>query len=94
MHGQTSVDELAALLHRELDLPADEDLVWLALDRLDKAHLLGGRVQRPTGVVRASRRQVIQILGMAGALAVLLPVAPLTSAMQPQVSRGAGWQRG
>ena len=34
--GRTSVSDLAALLARELNLPADEGLVWLILDWLEK----------------------------------------------------------
>src|SRR5438309_1783566 len=67
--GQTAVADLAALVHRELGLPADDDLVWLALDRLDKAHLLRASVERPSDSASVSRRSVIRKLGLAGGMA-------------------------
>src|SRR4051812_9076998 len=48
--GQTSVEEMAAAL-RQQDLPASEDVVWLALDRLERAHLLQERLVHPAEVV-------------------------------------------
>src|SRR5688572_13336501 len=57
--GQTSISDLAALLHRETQLPADEELVWLALARLSKARLLQEHVKRPTDTVSLPRRQLI-----------------------------------
>src|SRR4051794_24438190 len=59
--GQTSVSQLVTLL-RKLELPAEEELVWLALDRLEKAHLLQDRPARPMEGI--SRRQVMRKLGM------------------------------
>ena len=41
--GQTSVSELARLLEDELGIPANEEVVWLALDRLERVHLLEER---------------------------------------------------
>jgi hypothetical protein len=72
--GQTSVADLARLLDGELELPADEDLVWLALDRLDKARLLREHLVRPAQVANISRRSVIRKLGLASGLVLLLPV--------------------
>ena len=45
--GQTSVAEVAALLKKELEIPADEAVVWMALDRLGRAHLLSEPVTLP-----------------------------------------------
>ena len=38
--GQTSVAEVAALLEEQSATPADESVVWMALDRLSRAHLI------------------------------------------------------
>jgi hypothetical protein len=84
--GRTTVAELATGL-RKLDLPADEEVVWLALDRLEKAHLLRGRLERPADVESPTRRQVMRKLGMAGGLALLLPV--VTSMVAPTPARAA-----
>jgi len=79
--GQTSVSEMARRLHQELGVPLDEELVWLALDRLDKAHLLQERLARPTCGSEVTRRQVMRKLGMVGGLSLLLPV--VTSMVAP-----------
>src|SRR5438874_1221560 len=58
--GRTSVGEIATWLAQECDCPADESLVWLALDRLDRACLLRERLQRSPGGMPISRRRVMQ----------------------------------
>ena len=45
--GQTTVTELAALLEEQLATPTDETVVWMALDRLGRAHLLSEPVTLP-----------------------------------------------
>ena len=45
--GQTSVGKLARLLHEELGLPADEQLVWHALVRLDRARTIAHALNVP-----------------------------------------------
>lgn len=84
--GQTSVADMAALLEQELDLPADESLVWMALDRLGKARLLEEPVTLPGEAARYSRREIMRTLSRVAGLTLLLPavssiVAPL-AAMQ------------
>lgn len=85
--GETSVADLAVLLHRELDLPADEDLVWLALRNLNRARLLVAPFERPGTGIRPTRRQVIQKLGLAGGLALLLPVVTSITAPTPAMAQ-------
>jgi hypothetical protein len=82
--GRTSVAELVTLL-RKRDLPADEAVVWLALDRLAKAHLLQERL--PPAPRAVSRRQVMRKIGMAGGLSVLLPT--ITSIIAPTPATAA-----
>lgn len=73
LDGQTSMDDLVARLQKELDGPANEDTVWLALKELDQAHLLDGPLTVPTSH-DVSRRSMLRRLGVtAGAGAVLLP---------------------
>jgi hypothetical protein len=69
--GQTTAEELATLLEMELSVPADERVVWLALDRLGKAHLLRERLTPPAEAVAISRREAIAV-GLAGAAVLLL----------------------
>jgi hypothetical protein len=70
--GHTSVADLAARLAKQLGVPADERLVWMALRQLDRARLLTEHVQLPSEQVPISRRQAIA-LGITGAAALLLP---------------------
>ena len=65
--GRRSVPCLARLLGQELGAPVSEQVVWLALDQLDRRRLLEGRLARPAGTVRVSRRELMRKLGLAGA---------------------------
>ncbi len=74
--GTKSVDELAALLGRELGAP-DPECAWLALDLLGRAHLLQERVTRSSESGRLSRRELVRRVGIAVLiLAVTSIVAP------------------
>ncbi len=80
--GQTSVGELARLLEDELAIPATEEVVWLALDRLERVHLLQRRAEHRTETPRYSRRQLVRRLGQIGiALPMIVSiVSPLAAA--------------
>ena len=56
--GQTSVAEVAALLEEQLASPTDEAVVWMALDRLGRAHLLSEPVTLPADRAQYSRREM------------------------------------
>ena len=82
--GRTTVSEMAVLVGRKLDMPANEDVVWMALDRLGRAHLLEERVTLPAPRSCFSRREVVRALGGAAGLTLILPaldsvVAPLAA---------------
>jgi hypothetical protein len=68
--GRTSVAEIASRLRAEFGAPADEDLVWQALDRLDGARLLRHKPARPAAP-RFSRRNAVRHVGLG--VAVLVP---------------------
>jgi hypothetical protein len=75
--GQTSVQQLCELLTRELPERVDEQLVWLALQQLERNHLLQERVGMPSNVI--SRREAARRFGkLAG---IVLPL--VASAMIP-----------
>ena len=82
--GQTSVSELARLLQDELGTPANEEVVWLALDRLERVHLLQERGQHGTETRRYSRRQVVRRLGQIG---IALPM--VVSIVAPRAAQAA-----
>ncbi len=70
--GRETVAEIAVRLQAELKLPADEALVWLALDRLEEAGLLAHKPTRPCDAGGWPRRDAIVRTGIG--LALLLPV--------------------
>ena len=70
--GERTVGELARILRKETGAPADEAWVHLALDRLEKAHLLEERGTAPRIGHGVSRRDVLKKAGV-GLAAALLP---------------------
>ena len=79
--GTTTVSEMAEILERDLGIPADDDVVRLALSQLQKAKLLDGPFQMPFVGAAPARRVVIKRMGLLGAAALLLPV--ITSIVAP-----------
>ena len=84
--GHTAVAELAALLVKEWKSPVDEAAVWLALDRLGRAHLLREPAHAPGGGARYSRREVMRRMGIGAA--VLVPM--VTSIVSQAAAAAAG----
>jgi len=83
LDGRTSMKELVARLRKDLNGPADEDTVWLALKELDKAELLEDGFGVPAAH-DVSRREALRRFGVAAAGgAVLLPA--ITSLVAPPV---------
>ena len=72
--GRTSVAEVAALLEEQWGAPTDEAVVWMALDRLGRAHLLSEPVTLPADRARYSRREVLRTLRRVAGISLLLPV--------------------
>jgi hypothetical protein len=81
--GQTTVAETAEHLSKALALPANEGIVWIALDRLTKARLLRERPAPPEDLGGYSRREWARKLGLMGALAVLWPAVSSITAPTP-----------
>ncbi len=92
--GQTTVAEMATMLENELEIPADESVVWMALDRLGKAHLLSEPVTLPADRAQYSRREVLRTLRRVAGISLLLPViesifAPRAAAQASCISASA-----
>jgi hypothetical protein len=81
--GRTSVEQITRLLEKSLGTIVDEDVVWCALNQLEKDKLLGDKVAWPMGMERISRRTLIRRVGMA---AVLLPL--ITTITAPTAQAG------
>jgi hypothetical protein len=84
--GQTSPAQLAARLQTDLETPQAEELVWLTLDRLEKAHLLDQKAVRPR--VKISRRQALRALGVSVALLPVIASIPAPAAAQSYTCAG------
>jgi hypothetical protein len=78
--GQTTPQEMAAQLHGDLTPAQAEELVWLTLKRLEKAHLLENDVVKPAGRKVMTRRELLKGLGVT---AVMLPVVASITAPSP-----------
>ena len=76
--GKTGVKELAQRLRRELGGSADEAWVWLALERLDQAHLLEEGLSTPAHA--PARREMLKRFGRAAALPVVISLLAPTPA--------------
>jgi len=86
--GRQTVADIAALLRNALNFPAAEEaLVWLALSRLERAHLLQERRQRPADAPGISRRQAMRQLSLAGGFMALVPT--ITSIVIPAPAMAA-----
>jgi hypothetical protein len=71
--GRSTIAEMAAKLE-ETGLPADQDIVLLALDQLQKADLLAAAEPKTVATQSASRRSLIKKLGAVAGAAALLPL--------------------
>ena len=83
--GKLTVAQVAERLERELKSPVSEEVVWLALDQLEKSDLLEAGVPVPAGFAPMSRRALIRSLGVATAIAVPL----VTSIVAPTAAQTA-----
>jgi Coenzyme PQQ synthesis protein D (PqqD) len=73
-HERKSLAETVALLDSGLPAAEAETIVWMALDRLERAHLLTESPSFPRPRSRYPRRQVIRTLGLGAAATLLLPL--------------------
>jgi coenzyme PQQ synthesis protein D (PqqD) len=86
--GQTSVNEIAQRLGADAKTTVDENVVWLALDQLEKFKLLAAPVSKPEAFLSGiSRRQVMRALGVA---VIALPM--ITSIVVPVPSQAQSVQ--
>ncbi len=83
--GKTSVRELARALPAAGRGPAGESVVWLALERLEKANLLATPLGAEAPARLLSRRELVRRAAVASAL--LLPV--ITSVIAPTPAEAA-----
>jgi hypothetical protein len=80
--GQSTVADIARRVEQEMNIKIDDEVVWLALNRLEQAHLLRDLLLRPREITGISRRQAIE-LGLAGAASLLLAACGVDSVTAP-----------
>lgn len=87
--GATRPEELAQRLAVHLDMPFDQakHVLWLSIDRLQRANLLTAPVARPAEFAGVSRRRVLRLVGTTTAL---LPVIHKIVAPSPAQASSAG----
>ena len=81
--GKTAPDDLARLLAEKTGLPAEPDVVWVALEELSRAHLLRSPVTRPAGSPKCSRREMARRFARSAGVVALLPAVLSISAPTP-----------
>jgi hypothetical protein len=90
--GRTTVSDIVRLLEKSLEMSVDEDVVWCALNQLEKDHLLGDKIAWPVGMERISRRELVRRLGIGAAIALPLVtsiLAPTTAYAGSTCNTGA-----
>lgn len=78
--GTRSVDDMAQAMTREFGTPADAQVVWYALEQLNKRRLLETALEAPAPLQGLSRRQFLK---RATAAAILLAVVTSITAPTP-----------
>jgi|SRR5882672_962346 len=73
-NGKRTVNELTRQLEKSCKVSVDESIVWLALDQLEKRHLLDRGFSFPPQRV-LPRRELIKSLGLATAVALPIVVS-------------------
>ncbi len=63
--GETTMLEMIELLQNELQTRVEDDVVWLAIEQLQRHHLLAESAPEPGEVVWLSRRVVMQNISIA-----------------------------
>ena len=81
--GQTTIAELTRILEKSLATLIDEDVIWCALNQLEKDRLLEQPIVWPSEMERISRRTLVRRLGIA---AILLPL--ITTITAPNALAG------
>ena len=95
--GKFTVPDMTRLLEKELKTPVKDEVVWLALQQLDKFHLLQGRGTVASGRPGLSRRELMRSIGVT---ALLLPAIisitapPAAQAQSGGKPDGAGCESG
>lgn len=79
--GNRTVTELTALLAAETNSTVPDEVVWLALDQLEKFDLLEDSPEMPVHLAGMNRRELVRRVGLGAlALPLILSIASPTAA--------------
>jgi hypothetical protein len=84
--GKHSIEQVTRLLARELGTNVSSEVVWLAIEQLEKRMLLEESLERASGMARMTRRELGRKLGIAAAI-IALPL--ITSIKAPTAMTAA-----
>jgi len=79
--GRKSLPEIAQALRQRTNTEVDEKIVWLAIEQLNRNHLLEVAPSLPSAIGHMNRREVIRALGITAA--VTIPVVASIVAPTP-----------
>lgn len=86
--GKSSISDISSSISKQLKTPANEGLIWLALEQLKKENLIVNEITTPAGYEGLSRREVIKKVGLGSMIALPIVsslIAP-TGAMSASVA--------
>jgi hypothetical protein len=89
--GAKTVSEISELMNQKLGILVSEDLVWLALQDLEKENLLGNSEELTDVLANLSRREIAKKVGLASMAAlpiiasVIAPSAAAAQSTSPSV---------
>ena len=89
--GKRTVEEVARKVEAELGTEISSEVVWLAVEQLEKRRLLEERMETAFGAARMSRRELARRLGIAAAVVALPLITTINAPAAFQaVSCGTG----
>jgi len=88
--GHHTVADLQAVLQQQTDVLVTEDIVWLALDKLEKEQLLTEPLARPVHAVKITRRDVLRKAALVGGMTLMIPVVQSMVAPTPAMALSIG----
>jgi hypothetical protein len=86
--GRKTVSEISEALSAESNTSVKDEVVWLALDQLEKFKLLAAAPAKPGFLAGMTRRQMVARLGIAAValpaiVSLVVPVAQAQGSVQP-----------
>lgn len=87
--GKRTAEQIARKVETEMGTTVSAEVVWMAVDRLEKLRLLQAPVERAPGMTRMSRREVVRRLGITAAVALPL-ITSIRSPLALQAISGCG----